>query len=88
MRSGAAGAGADGVKGSALGGSGSGRVLHPARATAATRLLNFTFDADDRRTLTMWLIVLEALAALCLLVGIVWWTMFSGRRRGEPDDSD
>lgn len=34
----------------------------------------------------MWLIVLEALAALLLLVFIVWWTMFSGRKKGEPDD--
>jgi cytoskeletal protein RodZ len=32
----------------------------------------------------MWLIVLEALLALALLIGIVWWTMFSGRRKGEP----
>ena len=29
-------------------------------------------------------IVLEALLALALLLGIVWWTMFAGRRRGEP----
>jgi hypothetical protein len=36
----------------------------------------------------MWLIVLEALAAGGLLVGIVWWTMFSGRRGGERDDPD
>jgi cbb3-type cytochrome oxidase subunit 3 len=37
----------------------------------------------------MWLILLEALAALLILVLIVWWTMFSGRRRGERDgDSD
>lgn len=35
----------------------------------------------------MWLIVLEALAALALLLFFVWWTMFSGRRGGErPDD--
>lgn len=34
----------------------------------------------------MWLIVVEALAAAALLVGAVWWTMFSGRRRGERDD--
>jgi hypothetical protein len=32
----------------------------------------------------MALIVLEALGALLLLVLIVWWTMFSGRRNGEP----
>ena len=31
----------------------------------------------------MALILLEALLALALLVGIVWWTMFSGRRKGE-----
>lgn len=30
----------------------------------------------------MWLIVLEALAAAGLLLFIVWWTMFSGRRKG------
>lgn len=33
---------------------------------------------------TMLLILLEALAALALLLLIVWWTMFSGRPRGEP----
>ena len=32
----------------------------------------------------MLLILLEALLALLLLVGIVWWTMFSGRKGGEP----
>jgi hypothetical protein len=34
----------------------------------------------------MLLILLEALGALAILVAIVWWTMFSGRRRGERDD--
>ena len=32
----------------------------------------------------MGLILLEALAALVVLLGIVWWTMFSGRPGGEP----
>jgi len=31
----------------------------------------------------MWLILLEALAALVVLLLIVWWTMFHGRTRGE-----
>jgi len=42
----------------------------------------------------MSLLVLEALGALLLLLLIVWWTMFSGRNRGElpptplaPDDA-
>ena len=38
----------------------------------------------------MWLILLEALGALLALIFIVWWTMFSGRPRGErpPSHSD
>ncbi len=32
----------------------------------------------------MLLILLEALLALGLLLFIVWWTMFSGRKKGEP----
>ena len=35
----------------------------------------------------MGLILLEALGALVLLLLIVWWTMFSGRVKGElPGD--
>jgi hypothetical protein len=36
----------------------------------------------------MILLLLEALAALLILVFIVWWTMFSGRKGGEikPDE--
>jgi hypothetical protein len=33
----------------------------------------------------MLLLFLEALLALVLLLLIVWWTMFSGRKGGEPD---
>ena len=33
----------------------------------------------------MGLILLEALAALVVLVLIVWWTMFAGRKGGEPE---
>ena len=35
---------------------------------------------------TMTLLLLEALGALLLLVFIVWWTMFSGRKKGELKD--
>jgi cbb3-type cytochrome oxidase subunit 3 len=34
-----------------------------------------------------WLI-LEALLALLVFIGIIYWTMFSGRKRGELDLSD
>jgi cbb3-type cytochrome oxidase subunit 3 len=33
----------------------------------------------------MVLLLLEALVALLILLGIVWWTMFSGRKKGEPE---
>lgn len=36
----------------------------------------------------MGLILLEALGALLVLVLIVWWTMFSGRKGGEIDLPD
>jgi hypothetical protein len=38
----------------------------------------------------MWVILLEALGALAILVLIVWWTMFSGRKKGErrPSEED
>lgn len=32
----------------------------------------------------MWLFVVEALAAAGILIFMVWWTMFSGRKNGEP----
>lgn len=34
----------------------------------------------------MWLILLEALAALALLVFVVRWTMFSGRKEPRRDE--
>lgn len=36
----------------------------------------------------MTLLLLEALGAGLLFVGIIWWTMFSGRKNGElPTDT-
>jgi hypothetical protein len=36
----------------------------------------------------MVVIFLEALLALAVLLFIVWWTMFAGRRKGEPNRDD
>ena len=56
---------------------------------ALTTLLTVTSVAAQDNP-AMWLILLEALGAGLILVAIVWWTMFSGRRGGErvdpPDD--
>lgn len=32
----------------------------------------------------MWLLFVEAGIALCLLIFIVWWTMFSGQKPNQP----
>jgi hypothetical protein len=37
----------------------------------------------EPRSFCMGLILLEALLALLILLAIVWWTMFSGRDKGE-----
>jgi hypothetical protein len=34
----------------------------------------------------MLLLILEALGALLIFVFIIWWTMFSGRNKGERRD--
>ena len=34
----------------------------------------------------MTLLLLEALGSLLILIFIVWWTMFSGRKNGELKD--
>ena len=31
----------------------------------------------------MWLLFAEAFGALAILILIVWWTMFHGRKKGE-----
>lgn len=36
----------------------------------------------------MALLLLEALLALVILIAIVWWTMFSGRHKGELRQAD
>jgi hypothetical protein len=48
-------------------------VIH--RAAAWFRLIH--------RSCCMALLLLEALLALVILIAIVWWTMFSGRDKGE-----
>ena len=50
-----------------------------------------TMSGIHQQTPLMFLILLEALFAGLLFIGIVWWTMFSGRKGGElppPDDSE
>src|SRR6218665_1645124 len=42
-------------------------------------------DTRRRSVDVMGLILLEALLALVLLLAIVWWTMFCGRKGGEPE---
>ena len=36
----------------------------------------------------MTILILEALGALLLFVLMIWWTMFSGRKKGELPPSE
>ncbi len=36
----------------------------------------------------MWLLILEAGVAMCLLVFIVWWTMYQGPKPGHDESED
>ncbi|MBK1889946.1 hypothetical protein Undi14_07835 [Undibacterium sp. 14-3-2] len=40
----------------------------------------FAEQPDCNQRKSMWLLLLEAGMALLILIFIVWWTMFSGRR--------
>jgi|JI7StandDraft_1071085.scaffolds.fasta_scaffold867997_2 hypothetical protein len=74
----------DGADEGAAGGGGgvSGALPHPAKLPTINAI------ATSQRERVMGLILLEALLAGVLLVGIVWWTMFSGRKNGEPPRDD
>jgi hypothetical protein len=68
-------------------------VLEQATSSAATAAASVPRMVPARRAapwkvVDMWIILLEALVALALLLGIVWWTMFAGRSRGERRDED
>jgi hypothetical protein len=49
----------------------------------AAKLPTINIPNTRHRIFVMYLILLEALGAGCILVLIVWWTMFSGRGETE-----
>ena len=51
----------------------------------ATKLPTIKTPVKRQRMYLMLLILLEALGAGCILVLIVWWTMFSGRSETEAE---
>jgi hypothetical protein len=66
-------------------------ALAPQRGPTSEQKLERKLELK-RRGAGMWLLLLEALAAGLILVFIVWWTMFSGRKGGElnkdaPDET-
>jgi hypothetical protein len=67
-----------GVAGTGLGGSSGGDE----QAARLPRIAANTPRAHP----PMLLLLLEALGALLIFVFIIWWTMFSGRKKGERRD--
>jgi hypothetical protein len=78
--------------GSAVGGASSGGTLgcigrFEHAATNPRIAAVAAMPAQRRRMFNMWVLFLEAFGAMVLLILIVWWTMFHGRKKGERDDS-
>jgi hypothetical protein len=64
-------------------------AANPLRRPVALEATPFPNHPNSLSLLVMTLLLLEALGALLLLVFIVWWTMFSGRKKGElPDEAE
>ncbi len=63
-------------------------MLQPASTPRIAAVNNHARQAGEPSFETMWIILLEAFAAGGLLVLIVWWTMFSGRSKGERKGHD
>ncbi|WP_199710811.1 hypothetical protein [Noviherbaspirillum cavernae] len=57
-------------------------ILMPTTTVADTSKLMRVNDIEVVKT--MWVLFLEAGVALFLLVFIVWWTMFSGKKPTHP----
>jgi hypothetical protein len=68
---------------------GGGRTVSPTGAwrgvLQAAKLPTIKAHVKRQRMSRMLLILLEALGAGCILVAIVWWTMFSGRGDTEAE---
>jgi hypothetical protein len=65
-------------------GSGSGGASSAGGSGTVPQAASIPTIAAIPRNRFMLLILLEALLALLVLVFIVWWTMFAGRKKGEP----
>lgn len=71
------------ITGAGGGGEYGGALAHEASIPRIAAVVNR--QVLRKKDVMVWLLF-EALAALAVLVGIVWWTMFSGRRSGERED--
>jgi hypothetical protein len=71
-------------------GAGGGGAAQPANKAIVPRMgaQGMRHGRGDDRFRGMWLLLLEALGAGLILVFIVWWTMFSGRSKGERKSRD
>jgi len=54
----------------------------------AASIPTMTATHHHRKDTNMALLLLEALGAGLIFVGIIWWTMFSGRVNGELPEQD
>jgi hypothetical protein len=82
-----AGAGRGAAGAETLGAGACGVVVQAVMENAATQTADASklMRVNDIEDGDMWLLMLEAGVALFLLVFIVWWTMFSGKKPTPPE---
>jgi hypothetical protein len=69
-----------GWTGGGTGGAGGSWVVAQPASTSAVLRASRLVRVDNCESLVMWILFLEAAVAFFVLVFIVWWTMFSGRK--------
>ena len=67
------------------GGAGGGGVVQAVSASATTPSETSKLLRIEDMRMIMWILMVEAGVALFLLVFIVWWTMYSGKKPTNPD---
>ena len=77
-------------------GAGGGGVEHATRAGRERNLesappmrlpVREAVETESEGASSMWVLFVEAFGAVALLVLIVWWTMFHGRKKGERSET-
>lgn len=60
---------------------------HPDRMSSVASVRATPAQSEQRGSLVMWVLILEAMLALALLIFIVWWTMAGGSQHAAGNEA-